>query len=73
MDLQVTLALYDVGVHESIMKILNKNHMYGKRILVLSRKHIATHLKFAKVHLNNPSDYWNNVLQTDGTINENFY
>ncbi len=64
-DLQATLALANVSVHDStIRKRLNKNGVHGRiarRKPLLSKKNIAACLKFAKEHI----DFWNNVLWTD--------
>ena len=35
--------------------------------LFLSKKNMAALLRFAKLHLNKPQDFWNNVLWTDET------
>ena len=37
----------------------------AKRKPLLSKKNIATRLKFAKDHLDDPEGYWKNVLWTD--------
>ena len=67
-DLKAALTLA-VGVHEAtIRKRLNKNGVHGRiarRKPLLSTKNIATYLKFAKDHLDDPEGYWKNVLWTD--------
>ena len=59
----------NVSVHDStIRKRLNKNGVHGRiarRKPLLSKKNIAAHLKFAKEHIDDPQDFWNNVLWTD--------
>ena len=68
-DLQATLALANVSVHDStIRKRLNKNGVHGRiarRKPLLSKKNIAARLKFTKEHIDDPQDFWNNVLWTD--------
>ena len=34
---------------------------------LLSKKNMAAQLRFAKLHLIKPQDFWNNVLWTDQT------
>ena len=59
----------NVSVHEStIRKTLNKKGVHGRiarRKQLLSKKNIATCLKFAKDYLDDPEGYWKNVLWTD--------
>ena len=43
-----------------------------KRKPLLSKKNMAAQLLFAKLHLNKPQDFWNNVLWTDQTKVEMF-
>jgi hypothetical protein len=38
-----------------------------RKKLLLSMKNIAAHLKFAKVHLDVPQRYWQNILWTNET------
>uniref|UniRef100_A0A8C4NIR9 Transposase n=1 Tax=Eptatretus burgeri TaxID=7764 RepID=A0A8C4NIR9_EPTBU len=68
-DLQASLELGNVSVHEStIKKTRNKNGVHGKiarRKPLHSKKNIAPCLKFAKDHLDNPEGWWKNVLWTD--------
>ncbi|XP_075444851.1 uncharacterized protein LOC142488342 isoform X3 [Ascaphus truei] len=65
-DLQATLALANVSVHDStIRKRLNNGGWIARRKPLLSKKNIAARLKFAKEHIDDPQDFWNNVLWTD--------
>ena len=43
-----------------------------RRTPLLSKKNMAAQLRFAKLHLNKPQDFWNNVLWTDDTEVEMF-
>ncbi|CDQ64762.1 unnamed protein product [Oncorhynchus mykiss] len=61
----------------SLSTTLNKNGVHGKttrKKILLSKKtkNIAEHLKFAKVHLDVPQCYWQNILWTDETTVELF-
>ena len=75
-DLQASLALANVSVHKStIRKTLNKNGVdrrMARRNPLLSKKNIATRLKFAKEHLDDPEGYWKKVLWTDEVKVEGF-
>ena len=42
---------------------LNKYGLFGS-VAVLSEKNMAAQLRFVKLHLNKPQDFWNNVLWT---------
>uniref|UniRef100_A0AAZ3SMQ9 Diaphanous related formin 1 n=1 Tax=Oncorhynchus tshawytscha TaxID=74940 RepID=A0AAZ3SMQ9_ONCTS len=59
----------------TICKTLNKNDVHGRtprKKPLLSKKNIAALLKFAKVHLDVPQCYWQNILWTDETTVELF-
>nr|ACI69337.1 Transposable element Tcb1 transposase [Salmo salar] len=59
----------------TICKTLNKNGVHGRipqKKPLLSQKTIAAHLKFAKLHLDVPQRYWQNILWTDQTTVELF-
>ncbi|KAK3550209.1 hypothetical protein QTP86_021241 [Hemibagrus guttatus] len=60
-ELQASLASVKVSVHDStIRKRLGKN---GSK----SKKNIKVHLSFARKHLDDPQDFWENTLWTDET------
>uniref|UniRef100_A0A803J9W7 Transposase Tc1-like domain-containing protein n=1 Tax=Xenopus tropicalis TaxID=8364 RepID=A0A803J9W7_XENTR len=67
-DLQKCLASANIPVSEStIRKTLNKNGFHGriphrKRKPLLSKKNIMARLNFAKKHLNDCQDFWENTL-----------
>jgi transposase len=71
-DLHKSLEHANISVDEStICKTLNKNGVHGRtprKKTLLSKKH----LKFAKVHLDFPQCYCQNVLWTDKTTVELF-
>jgi len=58
--------MLNVKVHDSTIR--KRLHTYGlfgrvaRRKPLLFKKNMATWLKFAKLHLNKPQDFWNNVL-----------
>jgi len=58
--------MLSVEIHDSIIrKRLNKYGMFGRvarRKPLCSKKNMAAWLRFAKLHLNKPQDFWNNVL-----------
>ncbi|KAK3515004.1 hypothetical protein QTP70_003251 [Hemibagrus guttatus] len=74
-ELQALLASVKVSVHDStIRKRLGKNGFHGKtkvprRKPLLSKKNIKAHLSFARKHLDDPQDFWENTLWTDETLN----
>ncbi len=65
-----------VSVHDStIRKRLGKNGLHGRvprPKLLLSKKNIKAHLSFARKHLDDPQDFWENTLWTDETKVELF-
>ncbi len=65
-----------VSVHDStIRKRLGKNGLHGRvprRKLLLSKKNIKSHLSFARKHLDDPQDFWENTLWIDETKVELF-
>uniref|UniRef100_A0AAZ3Q199 Protein diaphanous homolog 1 n=1 Tax=Oncorhynchus tshawytscha TaxID=74940 RepID=A0AAZ3Q199_ONCTS len=73
---QTSLEHANISVVEStICKTLNKNDVHGRtprKKPLLSKKNIAALLKFAKVHLDVPQCYWQNILWTDETTVELF-
>ena len=73
-DWQKSLEHANISVDEStIRKTLNKYGVHGRtprKKLLLSKKNIAAHLTFAKVHLDIPQLYWQNILWTDKTTVE---
>ena len=75
-DLQKSLEHGNISVDESmIRKTQNKNGVLGRtprKKPLLSKKNIAARLKFAKVHLDVPQRYWQNILWTDETTVELF-
>ena len=75
-DFQKSLEHSKISVEESmIRKTLNKNGVHGRTTRkkpLLSKKNIAAHLKFAKVHLDVSQRYWQNILWTDETTVELF-
>uniref|UniRef100_A0A8C4XH41 Transposase Tc1-like domain-containing protein n=1 Tax=Erpetoichthys calabaricus TaxID=27687 RepID=A0A8C4XH41_ERPCA len=68
-ELQASLASIKVSVHDStIRKRLGKNGLHGRfprHKPLLSKKNIRAHLNFAKKHLNDFQDFWENTLWTD--------
>uniref|UniRef100_A0A8C4SHN1 Transposase Tc1-like domain-containing protein n=1 Tax=Erpetoichthys calabaricus TaxID=27687 RepID=A0A8C4SHN1_ERPCA len=70
-ELQASLASIKVSVHDStIRKRLGKNGLHGRcprRKPLLSKKNIRARLNFAKKHLNDCQDFWENTLWTDET------
>ena len=75
-DLQKSLEHANISVDESMIhKTLNKNGVHGRtprRSQCCPKKCIAARLKFAKVHLDVPQRYWQNILWTDETTVELF-
>ncbi|KAK3549753.1 hypothetical protein QTP86_007766 [Hemibagrus guttatus] len=75
-ELQASLASVKVSVHDStIRKRLGKNGLHGrvpKRKPLLSKKNIKARLSFARNHLDDPQDFWENTLWTDETKTELF-
>ncbi|KAK3532293.1 hypothetical protein QTP86_016075, partial [Hemibagrus guttatus] len=75
-DLQASLASVNVSVHDStIRKRLGKNGLHGRvprRKPLLSKKNIKAPLSFARKHLDDPQDFWENTLWTDETKIELF-
>ncbi len=75
-ELQASLASVKVSVHDStIRKRLGKNGLHGRvpRLKpLLSKKNIKAHLSFARKHLDDPQDFWENTLWTDETKVELF-
>ncbi len=65
-----------VSVHDStIRKRLGKNGLHGRVPRpkpLLSKKNIKAHLSFARKHLDDPQDFWENTLWTDETKVELF-
>ncbi|KAK3571029.1 hypothetical protein QTP86_001280 [Hemibagrus guttatus] len=70
-ELQASLASVKVSVHDStIRKRLGKNGLHGRvprRRLLLSKKNIKARISFARKHLDDPQDFWENTLWTDET------
>ncbi len=75
-ELQASLASVKVSVHDStIRKRLGKNGLHGRDPRpkpLLSKKNIKAHLSFARKHLDDPEDFWENTLWTDETKVELF-
>uniref|UniRef100_A0AAY4F0G5 Transposase Tc1-like domain-containing protein n=1 Tax=Denticeps clupeoides TaxID=299321 RepID=A0AAY4F0G5_9TELE len=75
-ELQASLASSKVSVHNStIRKRLGINGLHGRfprRKPLLSTKNIKASLNFAKKHLNDCKDFWENTLWTDETKVELF-
>ncbi len=75
-ELQASLSSVRVSVHDStIRKRLGKNGLHGRVTRpkpLLSKKNIKAHLSFARKHLDDPQDFWENTLWTDKTKVELF-
>ncbi|KAK3527855.1 hypothetical protein QTP86_009412 [Hemibagrus guttatus] len=75
-ELQASLASVKVSVHDStIRKRLGKNGLHGRvptEKTLLSKKNIKARLSFARKHLDDPQDFWENTLWTDKTKIELF-
>ncbi|KAK3553721.1 hypothetical protein QTP70_007583 [Hemibagrus guttatus] len=75
-ELQASLASVKVSVHDStIRKRLGKNGLHGRvprRKPLLSKNNIKARLSFARKHLDDPQDFWENTLWTDETKIELF-
>ncbi|KAK3509719.1 hypothetical protein QTP70_008457 [Hemibagrus guttatus] len=75
-ELQASLASVKVSVHDStIRKRLGKNGLHGRVPRpkpLLSKKNIKARLSFARKHLDDPQDFWENTLWTDKTNIELF-
>ncbi|KAK3564394.1 hypothetical protein QTP86_017309, partial [Hemibagrus guttatus] len=75
-ELQASLASVKVSVHDStIRKRLGKNGLHGRvprRKPLLSKKNIKACLIFARKHLDDTQDFWENTLWTDETKIELF-
>ncbi|KAK3515289.1 hypothetical protein QTP70_013482 [Hemibagrus guttatus] len=75
-ELQASLASVKVSVHDStIRKRLGKNGLRGRVPRpkpLLSKKNIKARLNFARKHLDDPQDFWENTLWTDETKIELF-
>ncbi|KAK3555983.1 hypothetical protein QTP86_032846 [Hemibagrus guttatus] len=67
-ELQASLASVKVSVHDStIRKRLGKNGLHGRVPRPkppLSKKNIKARLSFARKHLDDPQDFWENTLNT---------
>ncbi|KAK3574884.1 hypothetical protein QTP86_018348 [Hemibagrus guttatus] len=65
-ELQASLASVKVSVQDStIRKRLGKNGLHGRvprRKPLLSKKNIKARLSFARKHLDDPQDFWENTL-----------
>ncbi|KAK3555601.1 hypothetical protein QTP86_025658 [Hemibagrus guttatus] len=65
-ELQASLASVKVSVHDStIRKRRGKNGLHGRvprRKPLLSKKNIKARLSFARKHLDDPQDFWENTL-----------
>ncbi len=70
-ELQASLASVKVSVPDStIRKRLGKNGLHGRVPRpkpLLSKKNIKARLSFARKHLDDPQDFWENTLWTDET------
>ncbi|KAK3566022.1 hypothetical protein QTP86_024184, partial [Hemibagrus guttatus] len=70
-ELQASLASVKVSVHDStIRKRLGKNGLHGRvprRKPLLSKNNIKARLSFARKHLDDSQDFWENTLWTDET------
>ncbi|KAK3574450.1 hypothetical protein QTP86_006615 [Hemibagrus guttatus] len=75
-ELQASLASVKVSVHDStIRKRLGKNGLRGRvprQKPLLSKKNIKARLSFARKHLDEPQDFWENTLWNDETKIEHF-
>ncbi|KAK3522302.1 hypothetical protein QTP86_001995 [Hemibagrus guttatus] len=75
-ELQASLASVKVSVHDAtIRKRLGKNGLRGRvprRKPLLSKKNIKARLSFARKHLDDPQDFWENTLWTNETKIELF-
>ncbi|KAF7640693.1 hypothetical protein LDENG_00022540, partial [Lucifuga dentata] len=74
--LKASLASVKDSVHDStIRKRLGKNGIHGRvprRKPLLTKKNTKARLTFAKKHLDDPQDFWENILWTDETKVELF-
>uniref|UniRef100_A0A9J7YNC4 Transposase Tc1-like domain-containing protein n=1 Tax=Cyprinus carpio carpio TaxID=630221 RepID=A0A9J7YNC4_CYPCA len=70
------LQRFKVSFHDSTLrKRLGKNGLHGRlprRKPLLSKKNIKAHLSFARKHLDDPQDFWENTMWTDETKVELF-
>ena len=75
-ELQDSLPSVKVSVHDSTMRQrLGKNGIHGRvprRKPLLTKKNTMARLTFAKQHLDDPQDFWDNILWTDETKVELF-
>ncbi len=75
-ELQASLASVKVSVHDStIRKRLGRNGLHGRVPRpkpLLSKNNIKARLSFARKHLDDPQDFWENTLWTDETKVELF-
>uniref|UniRef100_A0A8C1HQW0 Transposase n=1 Tax=Cyprinus carpio carpio TaxID=630221 RepID=A0A8C1HQW0_CYPCA len=75
-ELQASLASVKVSVHDStIRKRLGKNGLHGRvtrRKPLLSKKNIKARTSFARKHLDDPQDFWENTVWSDETKVELF-
>ena len=75
-DLQASLALANVSVHEApIRETPDKNGVHGRiarRKPLLFKTNIAAHVKFANDHMDDPEGYWKNIVWTDESKVEPF-
>jgi len=53
--------MLNVKVHDNI----SGKRKGCRRKHLLSKRNMATQLRFVKLHLNERRDFWNNVLRTD--------
>uniref|UniRef100_A0A8C6P1G5 Transposase Tc1-like domain-containing protein n=1 Tax=Nothobranchius furzeri TaxID=105023 RepID=A0A8C6P1G5_NOTFU len=68
-ELQTSLASVKVSVHDSTIR---HKHRFPRHKPLLSKKNIKARLNFAKKHLNDCQDFWENTLWTDETKVELF-
>lgn len=68
-DLQASLAAANIHCHRStVRRALNESGIHGRvarKKPLLSKKHKASRLKFAKQHVDKSDDFWKRVLWTD--------
>ena len=64
--LQISVNMLNIKVHDStIRERLNKYTLFGRvgrKKSLLYKKNMAAQLRFAKLHLDKPQDFLNNVL-----------
>ena len=70
-NIRTSLEAMGVNVHETtVRRVLHQSGLYGRRARrkpLLKAKHKSARLKFAKDHVNKPTEFWEKVMWSDKT------